>query len=47
MPTGVAVRRSRCQLPFVGGAGYPTSAELSSEPSAFLPVAMFFGTLMK
>ncbi len=41
------VRRSVCQLPFVGGAGYPTSADFISEPSGFFPVAMFFGTWMK
>ena len=33
--------------PFVGGAGNPTSAGFSSEPSALRPVAMFFGTLTK
>ncbi len=47
MPSGHGRRRSVCQLPLVGGAGYPTSAALISEPSAFFPVAMFFGTLMK
>ena len=28
MPTGVADRRSVCQLPFAGGGGYPLSAAL-------------------
>ena len=47
IPTGVVERRSVCQLPSVGGNGYPLSAAFSSEPSGLRPVAMSFGTLMK